>query len=130
MVRVGLLYIDYDHIHIGYFASIMSEFIYHEKQAAALCGVHCLNNLLQGPYLNAGVLADIAHELDAAERKLMFSLKFIPTGRRGENCFLAVMMELYCVHLLEWRNPTFFYFPNPVIVKKSFSQENTGYGKC
>jgi ataxin-3 len=73
VVRVGLLYIDYDHIHIGYFASIMSEFIYHEKQAAALCGVHCLNNLLQGPYLNAGVLADIAHELDAAERKLMFS---------------------------------------------------------
>jgi len=51
----------------------MSNFIYHEKQAAALCGVHCLNNLLQGPYVNAGGLADIAHELDAAERALMFS---------------------------------------------------------
>ena len=51
----------------------MAEFIYHEKQSAALCGVHCLNNLLQGPYTNAGALAEIAHELDAQERALMMS---------------------------------------------------------
>ena len=49
------------------------QFIYHEKQSAALCGVHCLNNLLQGPYTNAGSLAEIAHELDAQERELMLS---------------------------------------------------------
>jgi len=51
----------------------MAEFIYHEKQSAALCGVHCLNNLLQGPYTTAGALAEVAHELDAQERALMMS---------------------------------------------------------
>ena len=47
--------------------------LYHEKQEAALCGQHCLNNLLQGPYFNAGALADIAHELDRKEQALMMS---------------------------------------------------------
>ena len=53
--------------------TMAKQFIYHEKQSAALCGVHCLNNLLQGPYTNAGSLAEIAHELDAQERELMLS---------------------------------------------------------
>ena len=47
--------------------------LYHEKQESALCGQHCLNNLLQGPYFNAGALADIAHELDRKEQALMMS---------------------------------------------------------
>ena len=47
--------------------------LYHEKQESALCGQHCLNNLLQGPYFNAGALADIAHELDRKEKALMMS---------------------------------------------------------
>ena len=42
--------------------------LYHEQQLASLCGVHALNNLLQGPAFGAGDLASIAHELDAAER--------------------------------------------------------------
>ena len=47
----------------------MSEaYIYHEKQAAALCGVHCLNALLQGPIFTAADLAAIAAELDAQVR--------------------------------------------------------------
>ena len=58
-------------LHVG--CRRIMAFIYHEKQAAALCGVHCLNNLLQGPYVNAGSLADIAHQLDQLERQLMFS---------------------------------------------------------
>jgi len=45
--------------------------LYHERQEAALCGQHCLNNLLQGPYYSAGDLADIAVALDHEERKLM-----------------------------------------------------------
>ena len=39
--------------------------VYHERQAAALCGVHALNSLVQAPRFNPGELADIAAELDA-----------------------------------------------------------------
>ena len=45
--------------------------LYHERQEAALCGQHCLNNLMQGPHFSTGELADIARALDAEERKLM-----------------------------------------------------------
>eukprot|EP01122_Echinamoeba_exundans_P004972 TRINITY_DN1516_c0_g2_i1.p1 TRINITY_DN1516_c0_g2~~TRINITY_DN1516_c0_g2_i1.p1 ORF type:complete len:362 (+),score=51.88 TRINITY_DN1516_c0_g2_i1:777-1862(+) len=45
--------------------------IYHEKQDAALCGVHCLNNLLQGQFYTEIDLARIAHDLDDNERALM-----------------------------------------------------------
>ena len=47
--------------------------LYHEKQQSALCGQHCLNNLLQGPYYNAGTLADLALELDRREMALMMT---------------------------------------------------------
>ena len=46
-------------------------FLYHERQEAALCGQHCLNNLMQGPHFSTGALADIAAALDHQERKLM-----------------------------------------------------------
>lgn len=46
-------------------------FIYHESQTAALCGVHAINTLLQGPYVDEVVCADIAHQLDAQEHALM-----------------------------------------------------------
>lgn len=48
----------------------MTELIYFETQAANLCGQHCLNNLLQGHYFSADILAGIAAELDAAEAEL------------------------------------------------------------
>lgn len=47
--------------------------VYHEKQAAALCAQHTLNNLLQGPYFSAVDLSEIAQELDARERELMYA---------------------------------------------------------
>ena len=37
--------------------------VYHEKQLSALCGVHALNNLLQGPYFGAGDLAELGARL-------------------------------------------------------------------
>ena len=46
-------------------------FLYHERQEAALCGQHCLNNLLQGPYFTDIDLAEIAQELDRKELALM-----------------------------------------------------------
>lgn len=49
-------------------------FIYHEKQVARLCGVHCLNALLQGSYFTEVDLANIALELDQQEKKLMMEM--------------------------------------------------------
>ncbi len=46
--------------------------LYHERQVAALCGQHCLNNLLQGPYFSEVDLAEVAQELDRKEQALMF----------------------------------------------------------
>lgn len=41
---------------------------------AGLCGVHCLNNLLQGPYFGAVELMEIALDLDRKEKELMAEL--------------------------------------------------------
>mmetsp|Transcript_51232 Transcript_51232/g.81392 ORF Transcript_51232/g.81392 Transcript_51232/m.81392 type:complete len:525 (+) Transcript_51232:36-1610(+) len=50
---------------------LMSTHIYHERQLGALCGVHCVNNLLQGPRFGPGDLAEIAVRLDKKERRLL-----------------------------------------------------------
>ena len=50
--------------------------IYHERQSAALCGQHCLNNLLQGFHFSVDSLAEIAAEVDERERKVMQSEGF------------------------------------------------------
>jgi Ataxin-3 len=63
-------------------------FLYHEPQAAALCGVHALNTLLQGPFIDEFQCAEIAQQLDAQERALMAEagmesaefLKFVAEG--------------------------------------------------
>jgi len=47
--------------------------VYHERQLAALCGQHCLNNLLGGPYFTEFQLAEVAQELDAREAELMLA---------------------------------------------------------
>ena len=45
--------------------------VYFEKQSNdRLCGVHCLNNLLQGPFFDAVSLSEIALRLDDMEKKL------------------------------------------------------------
>lgn len=46
-------------------------FVYHERQLGALCGVHCVNNVLQGPRFGPGDLAEIGVRLDRKERKLL-----------------------------------------------------------
>lgn len=45
--------------------------IYHEKQVGAMCAKHCINNLLQGPLFDEGMLSDVALRLDAEERRLL-----------------------------------------------------------
>jgi len=49
----------------------MSALVYHERQDAGLCGVHCLNTLLQGPYFTEVDLMTLAVELDKNEKRLM-----------------------------------------------------------
>ena len=52
-------------------SSFVHVFVLREKQESALCGTHCINNLLQGPYYNEAAMAEIAHSLDQRERSLM-----------------------------------------------------------
>ena len=47
------------------------KFVYFEKQSNdRLCGLHCLNNLLQGPFFDVVMLSEIGIELDKVEREL------------------------------------------------------------
>lgn len=46
-------------------------YVYHERQLGNLCGVHCVNNLLQGPRFGPGDLAEIAARLDRKEQRLL-----------------------------------------------------------
>ena len=48
--------------------------VYFEKQSNdRLCGVHCLNSLLQAPFFDPFLLAEIANRLDQLEMELYFS---------------------------------------------------------
>jgi ataxin-3 len=47
------------------------HWIYHERQEAALCGQHALNNLVQASVFSPGSLSDIAHQLDEMELTYM-----------------------------------------------------------
>ncbi len=44
--------------------------VYHEQQVMSMCGVHCLNTLLQANAFTEVDLAQIAHELDRREREV------------------------------------------------------------
>ena len=47
------------------------KYVYFEKQSNdRLCGVHCLNALLQGPYFDPIMLSEIGLKLDEMERQL------------------------------------------------------------
>ena len=45
--------------------------VYWEKQRAAFCGVHAVNNLLQGQFYSEWDFSEVAQALDEHERKLM-----------------------------------------------------------
>ncbi|EFJ43953.1 hypothetical protein VOLCADRAFT_95901 [Volvox carteri f. nagariensis] len=68
--------------------------LYHEKQVAALCGVHCLNTLLQGPYFNEIDLAQIAQGLDELERAL------VGDGALGEGSGNVAMDGMFSIQVL------------------------------
>ncbi|KAH7443310.1 hypothetical protein KP509_02G029200 [Ceratopteris richardii] len=45
--------------------------LYHEVQESKLCGVHCVNTVLQGPFFSELDLAAMATELDQKERQIV-----------------------------------------------------------
>ena len=58
--------------------SFPRKVVYFEKQSNdRLCGLHCLNNLLQGPFLDIVTLSEIGIELDKLEHEL--------TGTHSQN---------------------------------------------
>ncbi len=60
----------------------MTAKVYFEKQGAdRLCGVHCLNSLLQGPIFTQVDLNRYASELDQEEAKLLSSKSSAPAPR-------------------------------------------------
>eukprot|EP00743_Colponemidia_sp_Colp-15_P009742 GILK01010662.1.p1 GENE.GILK01010662.1~~GILK01010662.1.p1 ORF type:complete len:384 (+),score=73.87 GILK01010662.1:33-1184(+) len=61
--------------------------LYWEKQISSLCGVHCLNTLLQGPYFTEIDLAQVAQSFDEKEKQLMME-----SGMES-NDFLKYMAE-------------------------------------
>jgi ataxin-3 len=52
------------------------RYLYHEPQLSSLCGVHALNNLLQGPYFGAGDLAEVGARIDATEARLLHGSEY------------------------------------------------------
>ncbi len=48
------------------------KWVYFEKQGKdMMCGVHCINSLLQGPYFDEVTMSNIALTLDQKEKDLM-----------------------------------------------------------
>jgi ataxin-3 len=45
--------------------------VYHESQQSGFCGLHSLNNLLQGSYFNVVDLSNIALQIDKEEQELL-----------------------------------------------------------
>lgn len=52
-------------------SSDLEYWIYHERQEAALCGQHALNNLVQTREFSPDSLAEIAYQLDQMELTFM-----------------------------------------------------------
>jgi ataxin-3 len=84
--------------------------VYFEKQevGSQLCVLHCLNNVLQGPYFTLEDLAAISTRLDDAERALLHGEELLQSYARdslnsSETGFFSVQvlqaaLSVYGVH--------------------------------
>ena len=71
-----------------------SFWIYHERQEAALCGQHALNNLLQKAVYNPQSLAETAHELDQIE------LNYMAQNNEGGIWYVFIFLSCFTLFLL------------------------------
>lgn len=67
--------------------------IYHEKQIGALCAVHCVNNMLQGPLFDFSTFNQVARELDQAERHLAGGQSLDYGNARADGFFNVQVIE-------------------------------------
>jgi hypothetical protein len=80
-------------------------FVYHELQESALCGQHCLNNLLQQRVFTEFKLADIAHQLDAEERMILAgadSNNVDATGNFSIQVLSRALQQSNNIELIPW----------------------------
>eukprot|EP01023_Acetabularia_acetabulum_P044670 TRINITY_DN4498_c0_g1_i1.p1 TRINITY_DN4498_c0_g1~~TRINITY_DN4498_c0_g1_i1.p1 ORF type:complete len:413 (+),score=62.54 TRINITY_DN4498_c0_g1_i1:213-1451(+) len=89
--------------------------LYHEQQVSSLCGLHCINTLLQGPYLTEFDLAHHAQQLDQLEKQVAGN-QLIPNefneesaNVRADGMFsvqvLQMALEVWDIKLIPLRNP-------------------------
>jgi ataxin-3 len=82
------------------------SWIYHEQQESALCGQHCLNNLLQNSVFSAPDLAEVAQELDRAESNLggrsLISGNVDESGNFSLQVLRTALKRLYGMDLVSW----------------------------
>ena len=95
------------------------KFVYFEKQKSdRLCGLHCLNALLQGPFFNVGQLSEIALELDNKEKNLYekkgvdsnvdldgnFNIQVLTKALNGCNCIIKNVKQNEISNILNNNN--------------------------
>ena len=69
--------------------------VYFEKQGEdMLCGLHCVNSMLQGPYFDEVTLAQIGLELDQEEASLLGA------GEKGYKTGNVAMDGMFNVQVL------------------------------
>lgn len=66
--------------------------IYHEKQIGAMCAVHCVNNMLQGPLFTYNDFGSVAQELDRKERALLGGAANLDYGNARADGFFNVQV--------------------------------------
>jgi ataxin-3 len=70
-----------------------NKYVYWEKQESdLLCGLHCLNSLVQAPLFNEIELSEIAQNLDKKEEMLLGTKAFTNVNESG-NFSLQVLIE-------------------------------------
>lgn len=73
---------------------ISKNFIYWEKQQSdLLCGLHCLNSLIQAPLFDEITLAEIGQKLDKKEALLLQGKKSFTNVNESGNFSLQVLIE-------------------------------------
>lgn len=92
------------------------QYVYFEKQSNdRLCGVHCINSLLQGPFYDAISLSEIGLKLDELENQLMgkqtssanvdddgnFNIQVLSDALAKKGCEIKALKKREAIGLLE-----------------------------
>ncbi|EEA07116.1 josephin family protein [Cryptosporidium muris RN66] len=72
--------------------------VYWEKQGMdRMCALHCINSLLQGPFVDEMFLSNIAHEIDELESKLLKSRSYYASENVADDGFFSIMVLQECL---------------------------------